>query len=74
LIFLGESLDTLHVERPKPIIDTNRDPCQGKENAYYLLSNGFGPYQPKNYDFPKRGGRKFRSECSKVHIFFLARI
>ncbi|XP_022168058.1 zinc finger MYM-type protein 1-like [Myzus persicae] len=63
-----ESLDTLHVESPnkstlsKPIIDTNRDPCQGKENAYYLLSNGFGPYQPKNYDFPKRGGRKFRSE------------
>ncbi|KAE9536183.1 hypothetical protein AGLY_007406 [Aphis glycines] len=34
----------------------------GKENAYYLLSNGFGPYQPKNYDFPKREGRKFRSE------------
>jgi len=66
--FLDESLDTLHVESPnkstlsKPIIDTNRDPCQGKENAYYLLSNGFGPYQPKNYDFPKRGGRKFRSE------------
>jgi len=62
--FLDESLDTLHVESPnkstlsKPIIDTNRDPCQGVKNAYYLLSNGFGPYQPKNYDFPKRGGRK----------------
>ncbi|KAL5237396.1 hypothetical protein ACI65C_004806 [Semiaphis heraclei] len=58
----------IHVESPnksrlsEPIIDTNRDPCQGKENAYNLLMNGFGPYQPMNYDFPKRGGSKFRSE------------
>lgn len=66
--FLDKSLVTLQVESPnnstlsKPNIDTNCDPCQGKENAYYLLSNGFGLYQRKNYDFPKRGGRKFWQE------------
>lgn len=38
------------------------DSCQGKQNAYYLLLNGFGSYQPINYDFPKRGTRKFQSK------------
>jgi len=40
--------------------DINRDPSQA--NAYYLLSIGYGPYHPIYIDFPKHGGRKFRTE------------
>ena len=40
--------------------NVNCDPSQG--NAYYLLSIGYGPYQPTDIDFPKHGERKFRTE------------
>ncbi|KAE9539861.1 hypothetical protein AGLY_005113 [Aphis glycines] len=35
---------------------------EGKRNALFLLSSGCGPYQPCNIVFPKRNGRKFRSD------------
>lgn len=48
------------------VVLNDQDPALNV-NAYHLISNNFGPYQPKDIQFPRVNGRSFRQDWYVLH-------